>query len=252
MPFVSVANLNTHYQRIGKGPTLVLLHGWANTWEAWAPLIAPLAEHFTLIIPDLPGFGKSETPKDACWSTPQYANWLYTFLETLHLKPLALIGHSYGAKIASCFAFSLMKPAPKRLVLIGSSGIPTTLTKSKKIVAAITNMTPRFLKNALPDAVVRAFYKNIVGETDYADANRFQKATLRNILAEDFTDQLANIRIPTLILWGEHDQASPTEKAEIFHRQIRNSTLVIVPDTGHFPHHENPTAVLNALKGFLP
>ncbi len=98
---------------------------------------------------------------------------------------------------------------------------------------------------------MKMFYEKIVGETDYVHANTFQKAILRNILSEDFTEDMKKIQVPTLILWGENDTASETEKAEIFHRQIANSTLKIIPDTGHFPHHEKTQVVYDALKEFI-
>lgn len=252
MPIIQAGNLATYYQKIGKGPYLVLLHGWANTWEAWAPLIPKLSDDFTLLIPDLPSFGKSAAPDEKSWKTRDFAEWLRMFVtETIGNKPFALIGHSFGGKTGVFYTAHDFTPKPKQLVLIGSSGIMSTLTPSKKMISLLTKATPRFLKNLVPNSLMKLFYEKIVGETDYVHANTFQKAVLRNILSEDFTEDMKNISVQTLILWGEHDTASETEKAEIFHRQIKNSTLQIIPETGHFPHHEKTQVVYDALKEFL-
>lgn len=252
MPIIQAGKLNTYYQQIGKGPVLVLLHGWANTWEAWSPLIPALSERYTLIIPDLPSFGRSETPMGGGWSTQDYAEWLSVFLQaTIGSKSFVLVGHSYGGKIGVYYTSRHMQPTPKQLVLIGSSGIMNTLTPSKKIVSNLTKAAPRFLKNLLPHTFVRWFYEKIVGETDYVHANTFQKLVLRKILVEDFTDDMKNINLPTLIIWGDNDTSSPTERAEVFHRQINDSTLKMVANTGHFPHHEQPQQILAALKEFI-
>jgi pimeloyl-ACP methyl ester carboxylesterase len=252
MPTIQAGKITTYYQRIGSGPFLVLLHGWANTWEAWSPLIAPLSEKFTLLIPDLPGFGKSSTPSELDWTTHNYASWLRDFTgATIGTKPFGAIGHSYGGKILTYYCAHMFSPIPRKIVLIGPSGVMNTLSPSKKTVSTFTKMTPRALKNLAPQSLVRWFYEHIVGETDYVHANAFQKPVLRNILAEDFTQEMAAIKTPTLILWGELDRSSPTEKAEIFHKQIRGSTLKIIANAGHFPHHEKPQEVLAALREFL-
>lgn len=252
MPIIQAGKISTYYQQIGKGPYLVLLHGWANTWEAWASLIPQLSDDYTLLIPDLPSFGKSATPSRTGWNTKDYAEWLGEFLRaTVGARPFALVGHSYGGKVGVYYTSHNTSPMPQQLVLIGSSGVINALTPSKKLVSGVTRAIPRFMKDLLPSAVVKLFYEKVVGETDYVHANAFQKSVLHNILAEDFTDAMSNIKIPTLILWGENDTSSPTEKAEIFHRQIKNSTLQIVPGTGHFPHQEKTPVVYAALKEFI-
>lgn len=155
MPRLTAASVDTYYQKIGHGSTIVLLHGWRNSWQSWAPLIPELAKKYQLLIPDLPGFGKSSDPdpfflnnkshqvhshnsqvslstqntlntenghnsqnnlsqinphsntstsqqKNLGWTTDQFSIWLEQFLIQAKVSDLhAVIGHSYGAKIAA-------------------------------------------------------------------------------------------------------------------------------------------------------
>ena len=92
---VQVGGLTTKYEKIGAGPLFVLLHGWANNWEAWLPIVPALADRFTLIIPDLPGFGGSEGPQNG-WTTLEFAHWLSGFLSAMQTSG----GAKHGCRFA--------------------------------------------------------------------------------------------------------------------------------------------------------
>ena len=254
MPYQTSGGIRTYYQLIGKGPLLVLLHGWANRWEAWSPLVPELSTYYSLLIPDLPGFGKSVEPQTEGWTTQDYANWLSDFLPTFTKKsPYIVIGHSFGGKIGAAFCVSHRNHSqkPKQLVLIGPSGIPNTMTKKNAVLSNLTKAVPKVIKNALPKSLVKKFYEKVIGETDYAYATSFQQKTLRKILPEDMTSELKNITIPTLIIWGERDTSAQVAHAEVFHQTIPKSTLYIVKQTGHFPHIERTPEVLAYMKSWM-
>ncbi|OGJ21718.1 MAG: hypothetical protein A2804_00145 [Candidatus Pacebacteria bacterium RIFCSPHIGHO2_01_FULL_46_10] len=254
MPYQISDGVRTYYQLIGKGPLLVLLHGWANRWEAWSPLIPELSKHYALLIPDLPGFGKSDEPQGEGWTTQDYAHWLSGFLsEFTKNKLYTLIGHSFGGKIGAVFCVSphTKDQKPKRLILIGPSGIPNAMTKKNVVLSGITKAVPGVVKKVLPHAFVRKFYEKVIGETDYAYATPFQQKTLRKVLPEDITTELKNITIPTLIIWGDHDTSAQVAHAEVFHKTIPKSTLLIVKQAGHFPHIEQTEAVLEYVQSWM-
>jgi pimeloyl-ACP methyl ester carboxylesterase len=249
----TVMGKQVSYEKMGKGPLVVLLHGWANSWEAWLPLIPFLSDHFTLIIPDLPGFGGSEGPKNG-WSTDEYAAWLEKFLDeviTLYKLPIsAVIGHSYGGKLAALYQSEKRKPEIKKLILIDASGIPRTLTTKQKSLALLSRLTPPWIKSTVSSHLREKVYTTFGADSDYLTENKEHKATLRKILHENLSKKLSFIDIPTLIIWGKKDTATPIEIGEKFHKLISPSTFKTY-NSGHFPHHEYATEVARDIIKFI-
>lgn len=253
MPNISIGHYTTNYQHIGSGPLIVLLHGWANTWEAWLPIIPSLSDDYTLIIPDLPGFGASTGPESG-WSTEDYAQWLEEFclqiVRTYKENVFACIGHSFGGKIAAVFSGHKRTLAFEKLILIDASGIPIPLTFSQRILRGLSLMTPGPIKKAISPHLKAQTYKAFAGESDYAVATTAQKNTLQKILTEDITASLQQISIPTLLIWGTDDKVPPLWVGERFAQAIPHSELKTY-STGHFPHHEKPQQISVDILSFL-
>ncbi len=253
MQSLQVGDIQVSYQKVGQGPLLVLLHGWANTWEAWMPIVPELADNFTLIIPDLPGFGQSVGPDDG-WSTHQYTLWLQTFLRLLlkehPRKSLFLAGHSFGGKIAALYASLDLAPHVDKLVLIDASGIPGKLTSKQRVLKLMSLATPPFLKHTVKQALRSRIYKTFDADSDYLNANTAQKNTLRKVLPENLKTDLPRIETPTLILWGRNDPATPLSAGKLFHTLIPASELKLF-DAEHFPHHQHPEQAANTIISFL-
>ncbi len=253
MHSLQVGGLKVSYQKVGKGPLLVLLHGWANTWEAWLPIIPELSDKYTLILPDLPGFGQSEGPQEG-WSTQHYSLWLSEFMNTIlnqdQSKEWFIAGHSFGGKIAANYCAQAIEPLPKKLILIDASGIPGVLTSKQRALKLMANVTPPFLKKTVGQVLRSKIYKAFDADTDYLVANGSQKKTLRMVLMEDLTHDLEKIEVPTLILWGNDDPATPISAGEIFHKQIEGSEMKVF-EAEHFPHHQHPEDVVKVIRAFL-
>ena len=246
---MQVDSFSTYFQKIGQGPMLVLLHGWGQSWDSWATIIPTLSEHFTLFLPDLPGFGQSQAPNSTGWNTSQYARWLDALIQNLPSTPIGLIGHSYGGKILLEYATS---PECKicRIALISPSGIKLPESDKQRSLRALTSLLPRSIKNILPAQIKQRFYKNIVGETDYLLANEYQKATLRLILSEDYTTRAKKLPPNTLILAGKHDTSVPLIAMQTLQTNVPGSILKILP-TGHFPFQEDPKTCTTLLKDYF-
>lgn len=250
-----VQQFQIRYEVIGKGPLLFLLHGWANTWEAWLPVIPMLSDHYTLIIPDLPGFGESEGPALG-WTTAEYATWLAAFIKDISIaqhkenKPYMLAGHSFGGKIAAVFAASLPDAHLSKLILIDASGIPDIVKGKRKMLQLATKLLPRSIKKSLSNTLRSRVYKAFNAETDYVHANSAQRATLAKILPENISSLLPLISQPTLLIWGTQEKFPPLEHGRQFNHLIPSSLLVTF-DTGHFPHHTHASEVATAIIDFL-
>ncbi len=253
MAIVQVSDRSVAYEVTGKGPKLFLLHGWANTWEAWLPVIPYLSDAFTVIAIDLPGFGKSESPATG-WSTSDYSIWFEQFLSIVGItptaKPFYCAGHSFGGKILVDYTAMQRQFQPAKQILIDASGIRYELSAKQKMLRTLSTVLPSKLKQAASTQVKERIYQRFGAETDYLAATPFQKATLQKILTEDLRLQLSRISIPTLLVWGRLPKFPPLWHGEEFHRLIPNSQLKVF-ESGHFPHHDHPQAVAEAISTFL-
>src|SRR3954465_7647807 len=109
------------YRTAGRGPALLLLHGIANSSQTWERVAPPLAEHFTLIAPDLLGHGESATPRGD-YSLGAHASGARDLLTALGHDHVTVVGHSLGGGIAMQFAYQFPERC-ERLVLVSSGGL---------------------------------------------------------------------------------------------------------------------------------
>lgn len=260
MPKKQVAGVETYYQQIGNGPVILLLHGWRNSWQSWSNLIPFLSEKYQLVVVDLPGFGKSANPKHG-WGTPQFKNWLQALIAELQIAKLeAVIGHSYGGKVA---AWSWLvqpnlniKPA-KGLFLIGPSGIPPRLSISKKMLKNFLPFFPSFVKRQVFGFLRPWLYNRLETNADYLQATTFQQQTLAQILDEDIRhsqnkfSQNTNTNLPIHLCFGEQDEASPLWMAYEWLQLSNQSEIFVVEQAGHFPHHSHPQLIQSWLETYL-
>jgi pimeloyl-ACP methyl ester carboxylesterase len=247
--YISVAGTTTHYEQMGSGPTLVFLHGWGQDWQCWSPLIGQLSEQFTLVLVDLPGFGSSDCHGQV-WNSYQYAEWLKKLITQLGLSPLALIGHSFGGKIAA-LCTQAYPDSTRQLVLIGAAGIPDPLSPTTTIKQTLISLVPEVIKNALPHQLKTRVLGSLNLSTDNLNSQPHQKKIARLIVQENIANELKKIQVPTLLIWGADDTETPVHQAQQFHQLILGSKLVIIPEADHFVFQAQPTTVLHELHQFL-
>src|SRR3954470_4877013 len=109
------------YQRAGWGPLLVLLHGIAGSSDTWNDVIEPLAEHYTVVAPDLLGHGESAKPRGD-YSLGAYASGIRDLLTALGHDRGTIVGHSLGGGVAMQMAYQFPERCD-RLVLVSSGGL---------------------------------------------------------------------------------------------------------------------------------
>lgn len=247
---VTAHQITTSYQRIGRGPILVMLHGWGCDWQIFASVIPELSNHFQLLIPDLPAFGQSHTPTEV-WDSHDYAKWLADFLaQTVGKKHFSLFGHSHGGKVAALYVAAGEGPQPARLVLCDSSGIPASLSLRKRVQQKVLKFIPSTLKQKLP-AVLRQRLLKISGSaTDHFYSTPAQKQILVKVVREDIRPSLSQIYLPTLILWGEDDLETPLSDSKQFNSLLPSSELSPFEGAGHFPFIDQPTHFVRELISF--
>jgi len=247
---VIVQNLATEYEESGNGKTILLLHGWKNDLHSFDSIAQKLSETNHVIRVDLPGLGQTETPKKD-WNLDDYVEFVNNFMSKLNLTIDTIIGHSFGARII-IKGVSTKQIEAERIVLIGGAGIAKNKTIkniSIKIVSKIGKMVLLILPFASFKKRLRKKLYTTLG-SDYLDSGNL-KETYKNIINEDLTENARHLAIPTLLIWGRDDSATPLADGQRFSKLISRSDLKVIENAGHFVHVEKPDIVSKYIQEFI-
>lgn len=248
--YIKINNQEVYYQKLGSGKDLIMLHGWKQDVSTFHNVAEELKKHFTLYLIDLPGFGRSETPKKP-FTVTDYAEAIREFIKSKKLLEPNLLGHSLGGRISIKLAAKYPEIINK-LVLEDAAGIQPKQDPIKYLIYPLAKIVKLIIPNIfnLRERLRRSAYKKL--KSDYINAGPI-KETLSNILREDQSRELAEIKNETLIIWGENDNLNETTTANAkkMYREIENSKLVFIENAGHFPHVENSKMFLYWVIDFL-
>jgi pimeloyl-ACP methyl ester carboxylesterase len=257
MPLALAGGLRVNYSRAGAGPPLLLLHGWANSSLTLQPLAQALAGVRDVIAPDLPGFGRTEVPKEpAGWDTERHAAFIAEFMDKLKLDRADVFGHSHGGRIASYLAATSPERV-ERLVLCGSAGLHPRLSPAARLRRLQRRLLLRGAHKAAAAGLLgkdgpawaRALSERYAS-ADYRAAGAM-RPTMARVLADDLEPLLPRIAAPTLLIWGALDEEAPLELGERSVRLIPGARLIVVPNAGHHVFQERPELVTAELRAFL-
>ncbi len=246
---VVVNSLLTQYTRAGKGRCIVILPGWGDDSNNWETFQQQLARNYDTTVVDLPGFGGTQAPATA-WGLTDYGQFIGAFLNKLELNPYAVIGHSNGSAIA-VRGLAAGQFKTERLVLLACAGIRSRYKGRKKILRLITK-SGKVLTMPLPASVKRRLRRKVyqtIG-SDMLVAEHLQ-STFKKVVEDDIQADAVKIDIPALLIYGEEDQETPTWYGEQFHQLIRQSTLEILPNAGHFVQLDRTAEVIKMISEFL-
>lgn len=235
-------DIKINYIRYGKGKdTIVLLHGWGQNIEMMKMVADPFESDYDIVIIDLPGHGKSEEPKRV-YTLYDFVDCVKSLLDSLNIKNPILIGHSFGGKISLIYA-SMYEV--KKLILFGSPfkceikklSLKTKMLKTAKKIPGLNKL--------------EGFAKKHIGSTDYKNASPLMRQILVEHVNLDITDDVKNIKCPTLIIWGTLDAEVPVERAYELENLISDSGVVIYENCTHYAYLERLGQTINVLKSFL-
>lgn len=246
-----------HYAEQGDtdGEPIVFLHGWPDSWFSFSMVVAQLPQHLRALVPDLRGFGDSDRP-DSGYGIDEFATDAVAFLDSLSIDRATFVGHSFGTFVARRIAIAHPERV-SRMVLIGA-GVSAVSPVTREVQAALSDLRDpvpeQFARDfqagtayaALPDA----FFERIVTESLKLPA-RLWRDIFDGLLAYDDTGQLADIAMPTLVLWGERDALFPREDQDRLIAAIGGARLKVYRETGHCPNWECPQQVARDLQEFL-
>jgi pimeloyl-ACP methyl ester carboxylesterase len=269
MPFARTGDIETYYELRGSGPTLVLLHGGFVDCRMWEPQVEEFASDYRVLRYDLRGHGRTGTSARVRYSVELFADDLKALLEALEIQQASVCGLSFGGMVAQAFA-SKYTHVLEALVL-ADTAVSTTLTWSDKLQRYL--LAPRWL--FLPTIRVlggrrfvdfsfwlarRTRNPQWFGQNEavrqYVEEAMLQMSTSEYVKMYgaiydfDLVD-LSTIRVPTLLLNGEHESGSVHRHAKYIQQVIPHAEATIIPGAGHISNMENPVAFNDALERFL-
>lgn len=245
---IKVNDWNINYETFGEGNPVVLLHGWLTDMETMRPLANSLASKFKVYLIDVVGFGKSDLPKEPLNSN-DFGDFLKVLLENLKIENPILIGHSNGGRIIlNSVGRGIVKP--RKVILIDSAGLKPKRSLGFKIKVGIFKLGKIFI-NLIPSKKIREKLRGCVGSSDYKASPMVLKDTMNIILNEDHRELLPNIKVPTLLIWGTLDTATPISDAKEMEKLIPDCGLVEYKNGTHFSYLENLENCKLVLNEFL-
>jgi pimeloyl-ACP methyl ester carboxylesterase len=265
---VELPGAEVNYAEIGEGEPIVFVHGISGSWQNWLENLPHFGRNHRAIALDLPGFGASPMPS---WPIDMhaYGRLILDFCEKIGVERGAIVGNSMGGLVAA----EAVLTAPERfdrLVLVSAAGFINTWLPHQRGVATshawntfgrpfgaaarffVTHPRTRYLMFRFAIRHPGQLRKELLWEQmasgvpcpGFADS-------LDAVIEYDARDRLAEIEIPTMIVWGFEDWVISAAAALSYHRRIPQSRLEIFEHTGHVPQMERPERFNRVLEEFL-
>jgi haloacetate dehalogenase len=270
-------SVRIHYRRMGQGRALVLLHGYPQTGHMWRKVMPALAERFTVVAPDLRGYGDSDKPRSG-YDKRTMAGDIATLIRDLGLSPVALVGHDRGARVAHRFALDhpsllthlvLLDIAPTYDIFANTDqhsarrgwhwffhqlpDLPEALTAGREDVylrffyrSAAWN--PAAIEEEAIQEYLRCFRQPGAMRAAFED----YRAGATVDLEHDGADRDRKVKAATLVLWGGAGRAPQApDMVAIWKPRCEQVEGRVVPDSGHFIPEEQPGVVIDAILKFV-
>ena len=261
--FISVDGNRVHVRDEGEGEVIVLIHGTASSLHTWDQWTENLHRHYRVVRMDLPGLGLTGPDRNDRYEVADDVRFIQALLNKMDVGQVHIVGSSLGGRIAWQFALELPQRV-KSLTLINALGYkqeswppPIQLAQWPVFDTLMSYISPRFMYAfGLRDVYYDASLVNEKLIDRYFELSRYPgnvAAFPKRVKARLDQDEewISQVRLPTLVLWGEEDQYFPVESAYRFHADIQGAELKIYPKVGHLPMEELPEQSVRDFKHFL-
>jgi len=250
---IKINGHDVHYYTAGQGEPLVVIHGGLGDARTWLNNVNRLADNYTVYVPDLPGFGESQS-LDSDHNIPAFTEFMYDFTGNLGLDRFNLMGHSIGGGVALNYALKFPGKV-KKLVLISS------LCLGREIAFWIRLMSVP--AEALGSAVLALFKATkwlidtlmipvkFVMPLSRASVNLGGNITTLKEQTLVLTNRLSELAMPTLLVWGARDEIVPVKQAYAAALVIPDCQLRVFENQGHNVHRDEINKFSRLLMGFL-
>jgi len=263
--FATAAGFQWHVQILGQGPVMLLLHGTGAATHSWRDLAPLLARDFTVVAPDLPGHGFTDTPPDELMSLPGMARAVGELLETLQIEPAFIVGHSAGAAVALRMGLD-GRVGPHEVISLNGALMPFrglaghVLPGLTRVMFLNPLSVGSFAGRARRPGAVERLIASTGSRIDAEGLERYTSllrttghvaGALRMMANWDLhalKADLPQVAVPLTLISGETDGAVPPSVAEAVRRLIPHARAEHLAGAGHLAHEEQPERVAERVR----
>lgn len=231
------------YSEKGDGPTLLMVHGWGDSQQTWQALSQILSENFRCIMLDLPNFGNSGHSKQVA-TLETMSEALAEFAYKLKLHDYIFLGHSMGGQLG-IYAVGSGLLRPKKLVILAGAGIRGEQPLRNTVFKVAAKIAKPLVSQRLKSKIYRR-----VGSDYKPDLSSEQKLVIQSVLTKDVQIEAAMIGLPTLLVYGSLDTATPPRYGQMLHKIIEGSQYRQLEGADHWLHQTHPNDVAKLVQGF--
>ena len=250
----------TLYRSTGKGPAIVMIHGFSADKDVWARFARHFSGQYQVIIPDLPGHGDTGFKPDWDYSIAAQTRRVTALMDQLHVQQAHIIGNSMGGFIAAQFAVSY----PQRTLsagLLDPAGLPSPHPSEMRVMLSkgqnpfvfstregfyrfypMTMASPPFMPGYVLDAV--------------ADRYIARREQLTQVFSEidketDLPLRLREVKVPVMLMWGKEDKLIDISSVPVWQAALPQSKVHVLDGIGHMPMVEQPAMTAEQYQRFL-
>ena len=267
--------IRMHYVMQGDGPLLILLHGFPEFWYSWRHQIPVLAQHFTVVAPDLRGYNDTEKPRTG-YRIATLLRDIVGLIKGLGYEQAVIVGHDWGGALAWQFAIRYPQMTAR---LIGLNAPPPwTFARELRTFKQLRKSWYIFFFQLpwLPEYILGRNHAEAIGQAIYTTA--LQKAAFPPDVLEHYRDAMSKpgaltaslnyyrnifrrpaskgggntmVSAPTLLIWGEQDTALDIAMTYGLEKWVPDIRVERIPDSGHWIQQEKPELVNTLMMEFL-
>lgn len=233
-----------HYEYLGRGKPLLLLHGWLGSWRYWMMTMEELSQRYRTYACDLWGFGDSDKSRKK-YTVREYVELVYAFLDNLGIlhTRVPLVGHALGATVAVNFAYQY----PQHVDRVLAVGLPPNgaAVNSHLLIQGSGSLFDRVLGRS-----PLAGYRDVEVEVGKAEPEAIA-TSIQSVIAQDLNGIIKGLRVPLLAVYGGRDTViTPPDNAS-FQREDGLLRAITFPDSRHFPMLDEAAKFNRLLLDFL-
>lgn len=269
--YTNINGIRLHYVTAGKGPPVILLHGFPEFWYAWRHQISVLEKHFEVIAPDLRGYGDTEkSPNVEDYQLNHIVDDVAALIKSLGHEKAHIVGHDWGGAVA--WRLALDQPNVVDRLVILNSPHPYIFAKALRsnfrqmlkswymfffqlpwLPESIFNLfSKQILKRILQDSTIRTntfsdedlnkYHQMLIRPGAFTAALNYYRAAFRH--SSKTIKQIKKIRAPTMLIWGESDSALGKDLTYGMDPLFEGPfTIEYIPQCSHWVNEEQPHTV---------
>lgn len=251
-----------HYESIGRGQPIILLHGWINSWDVWRDSMIALAQtrNYRVYALDFWGFGdsaKGVRTTSSVFRVSSYVDMVYQFMNTLGIQQAPVFGHSMGGTVALQMAMEHPDRINK-VAVVGSPVLGNSLNPFLRLAGygAIAKLIWRY--PILLHSIMRVLLAKDSKEVRQMISRDVQRTTIESFFRSigdlrdtDLRGALPKLDLPTLGIYGVNDNIVSPANAEWLSQNTPHTQVSMMQYSRHFPMIDEPDLFLSTLYAFL-